>query len=108
MSGSGGSGGGYEAPADNCELLVIDTQLSSPKEDVVDLIQTGDVLDVATQMMGPTAVVVVLHEGQVAGGLAFPKVQWLRECMASGTHYKATVTDKNDGQVRVRVEAIQL
>lgn len=108
MSGSGGGGGGYEAPTDNCQLLIIDTQLSSPKEEVVDMIQVGDVLDVATQMMGATAVVVVLRNGQVAGGLASPKVQWLRECMANGTQYNATVTDKNDGQVRVRVEAIQL
>lgn len=108
MSGSGGSGGGYEAPTDNCELLVIDTQLSSPKEDVVDLIQVGDVLDLANQVMGATAVVVVLFKGQMAGGLASPKVQWLRECIANGTQYSATVTDKNDGQVRVRVKAIQL
>lgn len=109
MSGSsgGGGGGGYDAPPDSCELLVIDTQISSPKEDVIDHILAGDVLDVSTQTIGTTVVVVVLHKGQLAGGLASPKVQRLRECMASGTQYDATVTAKTDGQVRVRVRAIR-
>ena len=108
MSGSGSGGGGsFESPQDNCELLVIDTQLSSPKEEVIALINPGDVLAITTQIMGATTVVVVLHNGQLAGGLASPKVQRLRECMASGTQYDATVVAKNDGQVRVRVKAIR-
>lgn len=32
MSGTGGGDAVYEAPADNCELLIIQTQRSSPKE----------------------------------------------------------------------------
>lgn len=107
MSGTGGSGGGvYETPADNCELLIIQTQLSSPKEEVVDTIQIKDVLDVALQTIGNTTVVVALHRGKLAGGLASPRVQQLRECMVKGIHYQATVTEKSDGQIRVRVEAI--
>lgn len=66
MSGTGDSGGGvYEAPADNCELLIIQTQLSSPKEEVVDTIQIKDVLDVALQTIGNTTVVVALHRGKL-------------------------------------------
>lgn len=103
-SGGGGGGGGFDPP-DNCAALVIDTQLSSPKQAVVSLIQVGDELLVAAQPMGATTVVVALHNGQVAGGLASPLVQRLRECMAAGTQYTATVTSKNDGQVRVRVKA---
>lgn len=103
-SGGGGGGGGFDPP-DNCAALVIDTQLSSPKQAVVSLIQVGDELLVAAQTMGATTVVVALHNGQVAGGLASPLVQRLRECMAAGTQYTATVTSKNDGQVRVRVKA---
>lgn len=108
MSGSGGGGGGgggFDSPPDSCAALVFDTQLSSPKQAVVTAIQVGDELLVATQTVGGTTVVVVLHKGQVAGGLASPLVQRLRECMAGGTQYVATVTAKNDGQVRVRVKA---
>lgn len=108
MSGSGGGGGGgsFDPPPDNCAALVFDTQLSSPKQAVVANIQVGDELSVATQTVGGTTVVVVLHNGQVAGGLASPLVLRLRECIASGTQYTATVTAVNGGQVRVRVKAV--
>lgn len=105
MSGSGGSGysGGFE-PVDTCDSLFIETQLSSPKDEVIDDIKEGDILDVTVQQMGATSVVVVLHKGQLAGGIAAPQIQKLRECIAQGTEYDATVTSKNDGQVRVRIK----
>lgn len=104
MSGSGGSGysGNFER-VDSCDLLVIETQLGSPKEEVVNTIKAGDVLDVTVQSMGAISVVVILHEGQVAGGVAAPEVQKLRECIAQGTTYEATVISKNDGQLRIRI-----
>lgn len=108
MSGSGGSSysSGFE-PADTCDSLFIETQLSSPKEDVVDKINVGDILDVTVQQVGATMVVVVLHQGAIAGGIAAPQVQRLRECIAQGTIYDATVINKNDGQVRVRIKPKQ-
>jgi hypothetical protein len=108
MSGSGGSGysGGFEQ-FDSCDTLVIDTQLSSPKDDVVDSISVGDFLEVAVQTVNFQAVVVVLHNGEVAGGIAAPQVQKLRECISQGTIYNAIVVSKNDGQVRIRIKPIQ-
>lgn len=105
MSGSGGSGygGGFES-VDDCGSLFIETQLSSPKEDVIDKIDVGDILDVIVQQVGTTMVVVVLWQGEIAGGIAAPQVQKLRECIGQGTLYDATVTSKNDGQVRVRIK----
>jgi hypothetical protein len=103
MSGSGG--GGFESPSDNCDELEFDTQLSSPKQAVIASIKVGDDLAVGTQVMGGTTVVVALHNGQVAGGLASPNVRRLRECIADGTQYIATVTEKDDGQIRVRIKA---
>lgn len=84
MSGSGGGGGGgggFEPPTGDCATLAFDTQLSSPKAAVVATLKVKDLLDVTTQVMGGTTVVVVLHGGQVAGGLASPLVQRLRECI---------------------------
>lgn len=105
MSGSGGSGygGGFE-PVDTCDSLFIETQLSSPKEDVIDKIDVGNILDVTVQQVGTTMVVVVLHQGVIAGGIAAPQVQRLRECIAQGTIYDATVISKNEGQVRVHIK----
>lgn len=105
MSGSGGSGygGGFES-VDDCGSLFIETQLSSPKEDVVDKIDVGDILDVTAQQIGTTMVVVVLRQGEIAGGIAAPQVQKLRECLGHGAMYDATIISKNDGQVRVRIK----
>ena len=106
MSGSGGGGGGgFDSPVDDCSALVIETQLSSPKDDVIAAIEVGDQLTVTLQTMEGTSVVVVIHDGQVAGGLASPSIRRLRECLADGTQYKATVMAKTEGQVRVRVTA---
>jgi hypothetical protein len=105
MSGSGGSGysGGFE-PVDTCESLVIDTQISSPKSDVIEKIAVDDILDVALTQLGATTVVVVLHHGSIAGGVAAPQVQQLRDCIEKGTKYKATIISKNGGQVRIRIQ----
>ena len=106
MTGSGGSGGGgFDSSHEDCAALAFDTQLSSPKQAVVALLKVDDDLMVETQTVGSTTVVVALHQGKVAGGIASPLIQRLRECIASGTSYIATVMEVNGGQVRVRVKA---
>ena len=107
MSGSGGGGGGgVDTPVFDCADLVIDTQISSPKPAVIATLKVGDLLEVATQNSAGAVVVVLLHKGKVAGGLASPQLHRLRECLNSGTQYRAEVKSINAGQVRVRVEAI--
>jgi hypothetical protein len=86
-------------------MLDISTQLSSPKAAVIAGLQAGEMLDVALQA-GADTVVVVLRHGQVAGGLASPDVQRLRECLEGGTQYSAEVKEVNGAQVKVRVRAI--
>lgn len=111
MSGSGGGGGGggsFSDTSTSCETLVIDTQLSSPNEDVIAGIEVGNVLPVEMQQMSGTTVVVVVRDGQIAGGLTAPQLPRLRECMNAGTEYEATVLSKSNGQVRVRVRPVQL
>jgi len=108
MSGSSGGGGSFQDSSTSCETLVIDTQLSSPNEDVIAGIEVNDVLPVESRQMGVTTVVVVVHDGQVAGGLTATQLPRLRECMNAGTEYEATVLSKSNGQVRVRVRPVQL
>jgi outer membrane lipoprotein SlyB len=107
MSGSsgGGSGGGWEPQPSPCHLLAINTQLSSPKAGVIAGLEVGEVLEVALQGGAGTSVVVLRH-GQVAGGLASPDIQRLRECLESGTHFSATVREINGAQVKVSVRAV--
>lgn len=107
MSGTGG-GGGFGAPTGTCETLVIDTQLSSPKLEVVEKIEVGDLLEVKIEDDEATITVVVKKDGEIAGGLAVPLLQRLRQCILDGTQYTAKVTAKMDGLVRVRVSAIRL
>jgi len=107
VSGSGGTGGGggFDPPETDCGALTFTTQLSSPKASVVRGLKEQDVLDLATEVVGRVTVVVALRSGEVAGGLASPLVQRLRECIEAGTEFKAQVLSVDRGQVRVRVRA---
>lgn len=104
-SGGGGGGGGFDSPGTTCGDLEFDTQLSSPKPAVVVQLNVNDLLEVVTQVVAGATVVVALYKGQVAGGLASPLVQRLRECIEAGTPFTARVLSVNSGQVRVHVEA---
>ena len=105
MSGIGDSSSAGTPPHNaSCSELVINTLVTSPKEDAIEALSTGDVLDVDLSDDGKTVVVLNVH-GKVAGGLTSPLLQRLRECIAAGTVYQARVVAKNDALVRVRVAA---
>ena len=107
MSGSPNSRDSWTDVRDEvaCEQLVIDTQLSSPRAEVVDRLTAGNLLEVALDE-GRRDVVVVRHRGDLAGGLASPNLGRLRVCLSGGTRYQAEVVEVNGGQIRVRVTAI--
>lgn len=108
MSGSSGSGGGGSGgnPDTPCAEVAFETQLSSPKADVIQGILPGNVLNVDLRQQGTAYTIIVLREGQVAGGLTAPDVQRLRECILAGVKYGATVVSVNEGQVKVRVKVM--
>lgn len=106
MSGSSGGGGGdiFVIDTIQCDSLVINTQLSSPKADIVRRLTKGDELTVVLEKYATGQVVVVAkHNGDITGGLTAPETARLRACMEQGTSYNATVLEVNGGQVRVRV-----
>lgn len=107
MSGSGGSGydGGFERVAASCEDLVINTQIGSPRADVLKLLRVGTELDVQVQQQNGISVVVLTLNGQLAGGVVSPDLQRLRECILSGTVYHAYVTSISGAHVGVRISA---
>lgn len=102
--GSGGWGGGSSATP--CESLAFETQLSSPKANVIQRLTLGDVLEIELKTVDETITIVISFNGEVAGGLSSPDVQRLRECILSGHEYVATVLSINQGQVKVRVKAV--
>lgn len=108
MSGSGGGGGGgFPDIAVACEDLVIHTQLSSPVAAIVQALAKDDVLQVDLEAGPITTLVVVKHNGAIAGGLASARIVQLIECINAGTRYRAIVIDAMGGQVRLKVEAVR-
>jgi hypothetical protein len=106
MSGSSGTGG-HEPPTLSCEDLEFDTQLTSPKLDVVNKLSKDVVLKVSTQVMGGKSRVVATYKGNEAGGIGSSDLRQLRECIEGGTRYTATVISINSGQVKVHVKAVK-
>ncbi len=102
MSGSGGSYLGPSEPTTSCATLQFDTQLASPKAQVVALIQPNHTLDIAFAPTG-NQVVCALWQGQEVGSIVDPHLNQLRNCMNQGEQYQARVLHVSGGQVRVRV-----
>lgn len=111
MSGSGGGSGfggqfGGEDFAIACDKLTFSTQLSSPQEEVIDTLNIGDELLISIQNQDSQTSVVAIADGHIAGGIASPQIQRLRECIQQGTVYTATVQSINGGQVRIHVHPV--
>lgn len=102
MSGSSGGGGGgggtFVVDEIACDRLQFETDIRSPNPAMIAQIQLGDVLDVQLRQ-GPPNTVVLVFRGQDVGGIVSPKATRLRECLASGTSYNATVIAKRSANV---------
>jgi hypothetical protein len=104
---SGGTGSGSVGNvATSCLDIRFQTQLSSPKPNVVAKLKADDLLEIHLTDVGPQVVVAVLYKGEVAGGLASPQIQRIRECLEQGTKFEAKVISKNEGQVLIDVFAV--
>lgn len=98
----------YPSATDACDQLVFTAQLASPKEDVIERLRVDDHLDVVFGEQHGQAVVQVLWNGHIAGGIAAQQLQRLRQCLNEGTMYSARVLSINNGQVRVRVFPVNI
>jgi hypothetical protein len=102
MSGSGGSYFTPSTPTSSCSTLQFDTQLASPKAQVIAQLSINDILDITFASTGHQ-VVIALFNGNEAGGIVDPHLSQLRNCMAQGEQYQARVLQITGGQVRLRV-----
>lgn len=103
MSGSSGSYLGPYTPTNSCATLQFDTQLASPKAQVVTQLSINDILDIVFAQTGNQQVVSALWQGSEAGGIVDPHLNQLRNCMNQGEQYQARVLQLGGGQVRLRV-----
>jgi len=104
MSGSGGEIGGAPDSSTNCEELVIVTQISSPKQNVVEKLHVGDILEIKLISENDLSIVTVIHKDEVVGGVVHLDVAQLRKCLNDGFLFNAEIITIDEGQVRIRIE----
>lgn len=102
MGGTGSGSWTPNVPSSPCERVNFRATINSPQPAVIASLKLGDSLDVALQTT-PTTVIVVLHDGLVAGSLAGTGVMQLISCIQNGFTYEATVVAINGANCTVQV-----
>lgn len=109
MSGSSGDSGipSVNRPNqnDNCDGLVINTNLASPQAEVIDALNQGDLLEITIASdQGP--IQALDQSGNLAGNIISREQVKLLNCIISGTVYEAEVLSINDGQCNIQIRSI--
>ncbi|MDC6379881.1 hypothetical protein BW687_006765 [Pseudomonas graminis] len=90
-----------------CDTLYLQTQLASPKPDVVSQIEVGNTLGIGLGEIEGNVVACAYWKSQIAGGIASPKVIRLIACLQGGTNYSAIVTAKMGAQISIKISPIK-
>lgn len=106
MSGnSGDSRPSINRPSfnENCEDLVINTNLASPQPEVLALLNVGDELTIyAASDQGP--IQALNSSGDVAGSIVSREQIRLLNCINQGIQYIAEVLSLDQGQCQVQIK----
>lgn len=101
-SGSGSGGGRTQKPKSmSCGELTFNTQLSSPREDVIILLKVGFTLDI--EISPNQTACVVIFEDKVAGTIIHSLLNQLISCIKSGYRYYARVRNVNGAKCSITV-----
>lgn len=109
MSGnsSGGAGSGFGGVADvACSALHLEAQIATPNAAGIATVAVGKVLAVTLHLSGGQQVVALFNGSILVGGLSGGPVNRLRDCLAAGTRYTATVKAISGALVMVRIDPI--
>jgi len=106
MSGSGGGGGlpsiNRPSATESCDDLVINTNLASPRTEVVTHLEPGNILDIRLEGdQGP--IVAVDGNGNVAGSIISREQLRLLSCIVAGTQFVAEILSIINGQCQVQI-----
>ncbi len=109
MSGSSGDGGmpSINRPNnnENCEDLVINTNLATPQAIVINDLTPGNILTIqAASDQGP--IQALNEDGDLAGNIVSREQVRLLTCILNGVEYIAEVLSIDNGQCRVQIRAI--
>ena len=98
--------GGRPEDTNPCLEIHFQTQLSSPKPDVISKLKKGDTLNIELRTIHTQVVVAAIFDEEIAGGIASPQISSIRECIQRGTKYRAKVISIHEGLVRIDVFAL--
>jgi len=105
---SGGSTGPFPSGGkkqSNCELLTINSVVTSPKPNVVSQLKTGDIVDIAVSPTSSYSVVVALFQGSELGSL-MSGAESLLDCIEQGYLFQGKVTRIHNGRVDLHISAV--
>ena len=100
----GGSGGGIISTPKTittCENLKINTNLSSPVEDVLEKISIGEQLEIILSPGGVSCV--AIFETKVAGAIVGAALSQLIDCLKSGNRYIAVIRSIDGAKCSVTI-----
>ena len=90
---------------ENCQDLVVNTNLASPVFEVIEDLARGNILTIqAASDQGPLQA--LDEEGRLAGNIISREQVRLLTCILDGTNYIAEVLSVNGGQCSVQIRAI--
>lgn len=98
--------GGRPENSNPCLEINFQTQLSSPKPDVVSKLKIGNTLNIELITINTQVVVAAIFNEEIAGGIASPQISSIRECIQIGVKYRAKVISIREGLVRIEVFAL--
>lgn len=109
MSGSSGGNGiptiNRPSGNENCEGLVIITNLASPQAVAIDNLSEGEMLTIQAQSdQGP--IVALGQAGELVGTIITREQVRLLSCINAGTEYEAEILMIENGQCQVQIRAI--
>lgn len=96
---NGGSSGADSQFTCTCESLCIDTILNSPQEDILAILEVGDVLAVKEN----AGRLLAHKDDNLAGSLTPPTQAKIINCISSGHKYVAVVKEKTGGACKVQI-----
>jgi hypothetical protein len=88
-----------------CSAQLINTQLSSPNPEVLELLKAGDELKI--QLVQPSLMILALYEDEIAGVIINKEVLKIINCMINGWTFKAKVRSVIGGRCAILISSVK-
>ena len=87
-----------------CSKQVINTQLSSPNEEIIKTLKKGDVL--AIELISSRHTLVALFEDEIAGVIVNKEMIKLIDCIKKGQSFEAVIRNIIGGMCAITIKSI--